>query len=80
MLTEYIDAAMSAAQYEILPEDGSYYGEIPDFQGVFANATTLARCQQELREVLEGWVLFRVSRQLSLPTAAGIDLAIKEVA
>lgn len=29
MLTSYIKAAMSQARYEILPDDGTYYGEIP---------------------------------------------------
>src|SRR5262245_1854078 len=41
MLTEYIQAAMRRATYEILPEDKTYYGEIPGFQGVWANADTL---------------------------------------
>ena len=29
MLLEYIQAALRRARYEILPDDGSYYGEIP---------------------------------------------------
>jgi len=36
MLTEYLRAAMRRAKYEILPDDASFYGEIPDFQGVYA--------------------------------------------
>ena len=56
MLTAYINTAMRKAHYEIL-EDGSYYGEIPGFQGVFANAETLETCRQQLQEVLEGWIL-----------------------
>jgi hypothetical protein len=56
MLTDYIRAAMRRAVYEIL-EDGTYYGEIPGFQGVYANAETLAECAEELQEVLEGWTI-----------------------
>ena len=56
MLTAYINTAMRKAHYEIL-EDGSYYGKIPGFQGVFANAETLETCRQQLQEVLEGWIL-----------------------
>jgi predicted RNase H-like HicB family nuclease len=67
MLTEYLQAAMRRAKYEILPDDGSFYGEIPDFQGVYANASTLESCREELREVLEGWVFFRISKNLALP-------------
>ena len=40
MLTEYIEAAMKKARYEILPDDHSYYEEIPGFQGVYANAAS----------------------------------------
>ncbi|PYS60162.1 MAG: HicB family protein [Acidobacteria bacterium] len=67
MPTEYLQAAMRRAKYEILPDDGSFYGEIPDFQGVYANARTLESCREELQEVLEGWVFFRISKNLALP-------------
>ena len=53
MLTEYLAAAMRQARYEILPDDGSFYGELPGFDGVYANAATLEACRDELREVLE---------------------------
>ncbi len=51
MLTEYIQAAMRRAHYEIL-EDGTFYGEIPDFQGVYADADTLTDVpiREECRE------------------------------
>jgi predicted RNase H-like HicB family nuclease len=80
MLTNYIRAAMHQARYEILPDDGTFYGEIPGFNGVYANADTLEACREELEEVLEEWILFRVSRQLPLPVVEGIELTIKEVA
>lgn len=80
MLTKYIEAAMRQAKYEILSDDGSFYGEIPGFDGVYANSDTLEDCRTELEEVLEEWVLFRVSRNLSLPVVDGIELTIKEVA
>ena len=80
MLTEYILAALRGAKYEILADDGSYYGQIPDFDGVYANADTLEACREELRQVLEEWILFRVSRSLPAPVIDGIELAIKPVA
>lgn len=40
MLTSYIRAAMHQARYEILPDDATFYGEIPGFDGVYANAET----------------------------------------
>jgi len=80
MLLEYLQAALRHARYEILPDDGTYYGEIPECNGVYANAPTLEVCREELRKVLEEWVLFRVHRNLPLPIIDGIELTIKEVA
>jgi predicted RNase H-like HicB family nuclease len=67
MLTQYLRAALHQAKYEILIDDGSFYGEIPGFDGVYANAVTLESCREELEEVLEEWILFRVSKNLSVP-------------
>lgn len=79
MLREYVRGAMHQAHYELLEDDGTYYGDIPGFEGVYANAETLERCREELEEVLEEWVLFRVSRNLALPTVDGIELRIRSV-
>ncbi len=68
MLKNYIRTAMGKARYEILPDDSTFYGEIPGFDGVFANAKTLEACRDELEEVLEGWILMRVSLHFSLPS------------
>lgn len=78
MLTEYISAAMRKAQYELLSDDNTFYGEIPGFEGVYANADTLEGCRDELEEVLEEWIFFRVSRNLPLPIVEGIELTIRE--
>lgn len=78
MLTEYIRAAMKKAKYEILSDDNTFYGEIPAFDGVYANADTLDACHNELEEVLEEWIFFKISRNLPLPTVEGIELTIKE--
>jgi predicted RNase H-like HicB family nuclease len=45
-------------------DDSTFYGEIPGFDGVYANADTLEACREELLEVLEEWILFHVSRNL----------------
>jgi predicted RNase H-like HicB family nuclease len=79
MFREYLSAAMKRAKYEMLSDDGTYYGEIPGFQGVLANAPDLEECRNQLEEVLEEWLLFRISRGLSVPVVDGIDLMFKEV-
>ena len=75
MLTDYIHAVMRRATYEIL-SDGTYYGEIPGFQGVYANATALDDCREELQDVLEGWIVLGLRLGHALPVVDGIDLAI----
>ena len=65
MLRQYIGAAMRYAHYEILSDDGSYYGEIPGFEGVFGNAETLEACCEQLEEVLEDWILLGISEHLT---------------
>jgi predicted RNase H-like HicB family nuclease len=80
MLTKYIEAAMRHAHYEILADDGTYYGEIPECQGVYANARTLEECREELAEVLEDWLLFRIHKNLVLPKIDGLTLDVKEEA
>ncbi len=80
MLLAYIKAAMRHAVYEILADDGTYYGEIPVCNGVYATADTLEACREELQEVLEEWILFRTHKHLPLPVIDAIELSIVEVA
>ena len=80
MLLDYLRSALGLALYEILPDGEGFYGEIPGFQGVFAQSKTLEECRNELASTLEDWILFRVSRQLPVPEVGGLSLAIKEVA
>lgn len=80
MLTKYIRVAMCKAKYEILPDDGTFYGEIVGFDGVYANANTLEACRDELEKVLEGWILLRVSLHFPLPTVDGIEFHHKSEA
>ena len=43
MVTKYLRAAMRGAKYELL-EEGGYYGSIPGFEGVWADAVSLQEC------------------------------------
>jgi predicted RNase H-like HicB family nuclease len=79
VLTEYITAALRNARYEILPDDGSYYGEIPELAGVWANADTLEGCREELREVLEDWIALGLAMGHPIPAINGIALTVKGV-
>jgi predicted RNase H-like HicB family nuclease len=67
MLANYMNRAMHRAEYEILSDDGSFYGEVPGLAGVYANADSLEACRKQLKEVLEEWIVFRISCDLALP-------------
>jgi len=73
MLITYIQNAMRLATYDIL-EDGQYYGEIPGFQGVWAQAENLETCRDELQSVLEDWLILGLRMGHKLPVVAGIQL------
>lgn len=73
VLSDYVERAMSQAIYDKL-EDGTFAGRIPACKGVVAFAITLRECQDELRSVLEDWILVGLKLGHLLPVLAGIDL------
>ena len=80
MLIKYVQAAMRLAHYEMIDSPEPFYGEIPDCQEGWATGKILEECLEELEAGLEGWILFRGSRQLAVPVIDGIDLRVGEVA
>lgn len=66
MITEYVQGAMKRATYEVL-SDGTFYGEIGGFRGVYASAPTLEECREELQDVLEGWIVVGLRMGHELP-------------
>ena len=77
MLLEYVDKALSQADYDKL-EDGTYSGRIPCCPGVIAFGETLYQCQQELQSVLEGWLIVKIRHGDKLPSIGGINLSPKK--
>jgi len=73
MLIEYINKAMSKAVYDKL-EDGTYCGKIPLCPGTIAFGKTLYKCQDELRSVLEGWLIVKIRHGNPLPVIDDVDL------
>lgn len=59
MITEYIEESMKKAHYEIIEDEGTFWGEIEGFQGVWGKAKTLEDCRVALKEALEEWIIFR---------------------
>ena len=77
MLINYIQSAMRLAQYDIL-EDKQYYGEIPGFDGVWAQAPNLESCREELQSALEDWLVLGLRMGHKLPVVDGIQLVPAE--
>jgi predicted RNase H-like HicB family nuclease len=75
MLANYIDQAMEQAAYEIIEDEGTYWGQIPALQGVWARHKTLEGCRRELREALSDWLALRLRLGLPIPILANIDLS-----
>ena len=76
MLTEYIDQALRRARYELIEDDETpYYGEIPELPGVWASGRTLEACRQELKEVIEGWILVSVRQSLDIPRLGSAEIS-----
>ena len=74
MLTEYINAAMRRAKYELLGGDEGFWGEIPGLQGVWANADTLEECRDELQSALEEWIILGLQFNDPFPDVDGMTI------
>lgn len=59
MLSEYVQKALTKAQYKLL-ENGTWFAEIPGFEGIWANANTVEECRHDLQEVLEEWLVLKI--------------------
>ena len=67
MIREYIDVALQHAHYELIDDEEPFYSEVPELQGVWATGKSLEQCRQNLADVIDGWVLIRISRGLPVP-------------
>ena len=67
MITEYIEAVMARARYEIIRDEEPCYGEVPSLAGVWATGRTLEECRKNLAEVIDGWIVIRLKKGLAIP-------------
>ena len=61
MIIEYCQNAIENAEYRKL-DDGTWFSEIPGFEGVWANGDSVEICRKELIEVLEEWLILKKVR------------------
>ena len=67
MIIEYVEAALANAKYEVIEDEEPYYGEVPTLAGVWSTGKTLEECRKNLAEVIDGWIVIRLKRGLSIP-------------
>ncbi len=66
MLSKYIESKLKNTNFKVL-KDRSYFAFIPGISGVWANARNKKAAKEELREVLEEWVLLKVRDKENIP-------------
>jgi predicted RNase H-like HicB family nuclease len=74
VFTEYVNAALSRARYEVIEDEEPYYAEVPELEGVWATGKTLEECRKDLIEVIEGWLVVRIRKGLPIPTLDDCDI------
>ena len=76
LLTKYMKSAMKRAIPEQL-EDETWYADIPEFTGVWANGDSAQDCLTTLEEVLLDWLLIKIEHEdRDIPRVDGIDLNV----
>ncbi|MDI6794486.1 MAG: type II toxin-antitoxin system HicB family antitoxin [bacterium] len=73
ILSDYVEQAMTHAVYDKL-EDGTFSGRIPLCKGVIVFGPTHHECEEELRSMLEDWILVGLKLGHPFPMISGIDL------
>ena len=66
VITNYISEALHRTRYSVV-DGGTFCATVAGLSGVVATGASLEACRDQLAEVVEEWVLVRVSRGLSVP-------------
>ncbi len=74
MLVEYIEEDLRRAQYEIIKDEEPYYGEVKELTGVWATGKTLEECRNNLKEVIEGWILLSIKKGVPIPSLGNTEI------
>ena len=75
---QYTQKALEGAEYKRL-DDGTWLCEIPGFEGVWANGSTVESCRRELVEVLEEWLILKLRDGDPMPVVGGVEIKVSEV-
>jgi len=76
MISKYIDEALHRAEYTVV-DGNEFCATVTGLPGVIATGRGLEACRNQLAEVVEEWVLVRVSRGLPVPRLGTIRVQVK---
>jgi len=74
MIGEYVQEALNRAKYEMIEDEEPFYAEVPELPGVWATGRTLEECRTNLIEVIEGWILLSVQKELPIPALGSYEI------
>ena len=77
MFSEYIQAALNLAVYELIDND-EYCATVPKLRGVIAIGKTVEECRSDLIEVIEEWIALRLSLGMVIPSIGGQSIQISK--
>ena len=75
MITEYIEEALKKAHYEIIQDEEPFYGEISELPGVWGSGKSLEECRNNLKNVLESWILVSVKKGIPIPKIGDYEIS-----
>ena len=67
MIQDFITSHIAKAKYEMIDNGKRFYAEIPMLRGVWAVGKNVEECRAALVSALEGWLVFRLRKNLSIP-------------
>lgn len=79
VLTTYIEAALRRAVVDRMVDPPGLFAEIPGFLGVWATGDTAYAALEQLREVLEDWIVLQLRKNIPLPEIDGVRLSSEAV-
>ena len=74
MIVEYIEKALEHAHYELIEDKEPFYGEIKDLPGVYATGKSLEECRNNLKEVIEGWIILSIKKDIAIPVIDNVEI------
>lgn len=77
MLQDYLSTYLKKAKYERIDGGIQIYAEIKELRGVWATGKSKEECRKNLASTLEGWIIFRLRKNLPIPNFKIPSFAIR---